>query len=212
MKQHARIIPFVAGALLCFSPLPAAAQMDVQIGPGPVDPNAVRGSPLDPRNPLLRPQPVEPDPVRPAMRIPRTPNPEAVRPRAQTGYPSSYTMTLTRGRASAPGDGPLRRARDVADRLMQCWTPPASDRQQDITVRLAFNRAGQTVSPPVVSYIGPTARGSRREALRASLLRAISDCLPLRFTPALASAIAGRPFAIRFIAPATGAGGASTPD
>ena len=208
MNQRARIDFILAGALFCFLAFPAVAQMDVQIGPGPVDPNAVRGSPLDPRNLLLRPQPVEPEPVNPSMRMPRAPYPESARP--QPGYPSSYTMTLTRGRATPPGDEPINRARDVAERLMQCWTPPASPMLQEISVRLAFNRAGRTVSPPVVSYIGPNARGEARDALRKSLLQAISACLPLRFTPGLASAIAGRPFAIRFIAPGTGNGGAST--
>ena len=40
------------------------------------------------------------------------------------------------------------------------------------------------------------------DALRASLLRALEGCAPLRFTPALGKSIAGRPFAIRFVLPA----------
>lgn len=231
MKRCAGSRAIFAGALFCCLAGPARAQMEVQIGPGPVDPNATPGSPLNPRNSLLRPQPVRPDPVNPSMQIPATPYPEALQPRTQ--IPSSgFTMTRKKQsgrkapRKTAPNKaGPkdtrpskidwraqvseprpegaaLERPGQISDALLNCWRPPALPVQQEVTVRLSFNRGGKVIGEPRITYVSGSLNASHREILRKSMLSGISACLPLRFTQGLASAIAGRPFAIRFIAPA----------
>ena len=94
----------------------------------------------------------------------------------------------------------IGRPRDIAEQLAECWSPPAPGEGEtyEISLRLGFTRSGGVIGAPAVTYI--KAGGGDREALRRSILAAISACAPLRFTPDLGSAIAGRPFAIRFVA------------
>ena len=228
MKERARKGLVSVGAIVWLATAPALAQMEVQIGPGPVDPNATPGSPLNPRNSLLHPQPVRPAPVNPSMRILPTPYPDALRP--QTQFPrAGFTTTLTKkfGRkksnsrksgtrqnrpekmgwlaqvpSSAPSAIAIDKPGEVSSRLVACWKPPALPVHQEVTVRVGFNRDGRAIGEPRITYTGGALNDSHRETLRRSIISAISDCTPLRFTPGLASAIAGRPFAIRFIAPA----------
>jgi len=84
-------------------------------------------------------------------------------------------------------------------RLSQCWVPPAPERPQmlDVTVRLSFSSAGAVIGEPRVSYIRATEQAGLREKIKASVLAAIKACTPLRFTPSLGAAIAGRIIAIR---------------
>ncbi len=146
-----------------------------------------------------------PRPVRPYMKIPRTPYPEAVWPQTLILLPDGFTMSREWS-AQLPGarktHGPLNTLRQIADAVLGCWRPPLAQTRQEITVRLAFTRQGLAFSEPRITYTSGAVEERQREALRRSILKAITDCTPLRFTPGLASAIAGRPFAIRFIAPA----------
>ena len=85
-------------------------------------------------------------------------------------------------------------------RLSQCWVPPAPERPQilDVTVRLSFSSEGAVIGKPRVSYIRATEQaGLREKIIKASVLAAIKACTPLRFTPSLGAAIAGRIIAIR---------------
>lgn len=190
-----------AGALCFLTAAPALAQMEARPGQ-PVDPNAAPDSILNPRRSLLRVQPVEPEPVRPYGVSPPTPHPQALRPRPSV-FPPGYTMTRTHEPHPRPAPtGALERPAQISDALLRCWRPPAAEVQQEITVRLAFRRDGDLMGEPRITFISPAQGAERRAALRNSMLRAISLCVPMRFTPAMASTIAGRPFAIRFIAPA----------
>lgn len=173
---------------------------------------------------ILRPErPFTPQ-SSPIRRIPRKQRFEATPPGASLQSPGAgplmpgrgFTMTMTGESAGSdlPSDldvtadpdshASLQRPRDVARRLRMCWQAPASPDKQEITVRLAFNRDGSVLGTPRITYIQRTLQPEQKQALRQSLLRAIAACAPLRFTPGLASAIAGRPIAIRFILPASG--------
>lgn len=200
---------FLAAVFLLLAAFPVAAQMEVRPGQ-PVDPNATPDSPLNPRRSLLHPQPVLPDPVRPDMRIPPTPHPEALRP-GRPAQPPGFTITEKppANPQRMPVEGALSLPRQVSQALAACWKPPSLPVQQEITVRLAFNRDGRLIGEPRITYVGGALGAAHRESLRNSILAGISACLPLRFTPGLASAIAGRPFAIRFIAPASKPAGPS---
>lgn len=144
----------------------------------------------------LYPPPLLPHPI-PDRSVPApSPYPEGARPRRDQSLPQGFTMTIERP-AREPGDGPLRRARDVGEQLAYCWTPPAEG--SEATVRLAFDRRGRVLGEPRVTYL-KAGQGTDRAAVRLSVDRALARCLPLRFTPDLGSAIAGRPFTIRFIA------------
>jgi len=60
------------------------------------------------------------------------------------------------------------------------------------------------MSAPRVTYVSP-GLGTDREAVRASILAAVERCAPFEFTDGLGSAISGRAFTLRFVAPARGA-------
>jgi hypothetical protein len=92
------------------------------------------------------------------------------------------------------------RPRDIAEAITRCWSPPASSDRLEVTVRVQFNRSGGIVGKPFISYVKAGDGSAGRDALVESMNRALAACTPLRFTGSLGTAIAGYPFAIRFIA------------
>jgi hypothetical protein len=115
-----------------------------------------------------------------------------------------YTMTRTIGvDGPAQVETPVDRAIDVPDAIAACWRPPASTVPQQITIRVSFSRAARPVGEPKITFVqAPTPQA--KAALKASLLEAMKRCAPLPLSPSLGRAIAGRPFAIRFILSARG--------
>lgn len=114
---------------------------------------------------------------------------------------------LNTASASSPSpdasDDQLNLPRDVPDRIVACWQPPSNPTGDlEVTVRMSFSRAGEVIGEPRITYVKAGRDEVLRAALRASILTAVRTCTPLRFTPAFGKAIAGRSFAIRFIAPA----------
>jgi hypothetical protein len=98
---------------------------------------------------------------------------------------------------------PIDRPNGIPQRIVSCWSPPAgSSGDVEVTVRLSFSRTGDIVGQPRITYVKAGSDETLRKAVSASILTAIQSCVPLRFTPGLGQAIAGRSFAIRFIAPA----------
>lgn len=204
----------------------AAAQSPgppLQLGP----PQAGPPSLVAPQR-LPRPEPVTPLSGAPVLRMERpfTPQP-AIRPipRRQTfpsasaGVPAGglvsrsaplmpgagFTMSVPVQMEQATGQGEaINLPRDVPGELRKCWTPPPAAKKREITIRIAFNRDGSVLGTPRVTYVSRELPEARKAELRRSLQEAVAACTPLRFTQGLASAIAGRPFAIRFIVPAAG--------
>lgn len=177
---------------------------------------------------LPRPEPVTPQSGVPILRMERpfTPQP-AIRPipRRQTfpapGNSASAGASASRSHPLMPGAGftmtvpvqmetpggqgdAINLPREVPAQLRKCWSPPPAAQRQEITIRIAFNRDGSAIGAPRITYVSRDLPEARKVELRRSLLDAVAACLPLRFTPGLASAIAGRPFAIRYIVPAAG--------
>jgi hypothetical protein len=98
---------------------------------------------------------------------------------------------------------PIDRPNGSPQRIVSCWSPPGgSSDDVEVTVRLSFSRTGDIVGQPRITYVKAGSDDTLRRAISASILTAIQSCVPLRFTPGLGQAIAGRSFAIRFIAPA----------
>jgi hypothetical protein len=91
---------------------------------------------------------------------------------------------------------------EVFAALRACWIPPPLDRARpgmEISVRLSFNRAGAILGEPRFTFltrgVSPEVRATYQRAVVATLNR----CTPLRLTPQLGGALAGRPFRMRFI-------------
>jgi hypothetical protein len=161
-----------------------------QLPPGPSDP-------LD----RLYPGPLRPEPIPGAQTPIPAPYPQGQTPRSLTSPPSGvsqgYTMTIERA-GLAMATGALSRPRQVGEHMAACWEPPAAG--TEVSVRVSFARSGEVIGSPRVTYVKPGQGVERAEVVR-SAEQAFARCLPLRFTADLGSAIAGRPFAFRFIAP-----------
>ncbi len=68
-----------------------------------------------------------------------------------------------------------------------------------MSVRFSFNKAGNLIGPPRLTFatpgVSPEIRTTYLDAINASL----KACLPLKFTGRLGGALAGRPIAIRYV-------------
>ncbi len=106
---------------------------------------------------------------------------------------------LSGSRASAASVRLIDRPGGVAAALAACWHPPHEG--DEITTRLSFRRDGSVFGKPRITYMKAAGGADGEAALATSLIRAVASCAPLRFTPALGEAIAGRVLLIRFVAP-----------
>ena len=88
---------------------------------------------------------------------------------------------------------------DVARSIAACWHPPHEG--DAITLRMSFRRDGSVFGKPRITSMKAQGGPDGDAALATSIFAAIAACSPLRFTPSLGAAIAGRTFLIRFAAP-----------
>jgi hypothetical protein len=91
--------------------------------------------------------------------------------------------------------------KDVFARLQTCWKPPPASRANpdvDITVIVSFNRAGDILGRPRITYESADANDNDRLAYRIAVMEALQRCTPMPFTESMAGAVAGRPFAVQF--------------
>jgi hypothetical protein len=96
----------------------------------------------------------------------------------------------------------LTRLDEVAPTLTACWRPPTGLRMLEaveVTARFSIRRDGSLIGTPRVTFASGEVALQARELLTQSAVEAIRACTPLRISPGLGQAIAGRPFAIRFI-------------
>ena len=100
----------------------------------------------------------------------------------------------------APGGAPANTLHDVFDKLFGCWKPPSvsAATPMDITVRFSFNRGGEILGKPRITYESATATDNDRLAYRIAVMEALQRCTPMPFTETMAAAIAGHPFAVQF--------------
>ncbi|WP_407189762.1 hypothetical protein [Bradyrhizobium centrosematis] len=97
-------------------------------------------------------------------------------------------------------DAQVNTIQDVFRHLRTCWRPPppAKARPLDITVVVSFNRAGNILGHPRITYESVEASDNDRLQYRIAVMEALQRCTPVPFTDAMAGAAAGRPFAIQF--------------
>jgi hypothetical protein len=91
---------------------------------------------------------------------------------------------------------------DVFSALRACWVPPAEGEARSgtqMTVRLSFKRDGDMIAQPRVTYVTPGIPSDLRQVYWDAVTSALRRCTPLPFTAGLGGALAGRPFAIRFV-------------
>ena len=102
--------------------------------------------------------------------------------------------------SAAAQNAPVNTIQDIFQHLRTCWKPPppAKARPIDITVVVSFNRAGNIMGHPRITYESAEASDSDRLQYRIAVMEALQRCTPVPFTDAMAGAAAGRPFAIQF--------------
>ena len=96
----------------------------------------------------------------------------------------------------------LNTIRDVFSALRGCWVPPEKDVARpgtQITLRLSFNSHGGIISEPMTTYVTADTPPGVRQVYWNAATAALKRCTPLQFTDGLGGALAGRPFAIRFV-------------
>ena len=136
--------------------------------------------------------------------VPPLPYPELLHPQDQPLLPSGFTMTVVRDQTGEAADpqAEIARPRDIATQLAACWNPPPDDggTPSEVTIRVQFARSGLPIGVPAVTYVRAAQGARERQAVVDSIRSALKACTPLRFTGGLGAAIAGYPFAIRFVA------------
>jgi hypothetical protein len=89
--------------------------------------------------------------------------------------------------------------RDVIAKLRTCWKPPPrANPDIDITVIVSFNRNGDILGHPRITYESEQATDNDRLMYRVAVMEALQRCTPMPFTEGMAGAVAGRPFAVQF--------------
>jgi hypothetical protein len=86
-------------------------------------------------------------------------------------------------------------------RLRTCWKPPAPRSANpgiDITVIVSFNRAGEILGHPRITYESAQADDNDRLMYRIAVMETLQRCTPMPFTEGMAGAIAGRPITVQF--------------
>jgi len=131
-------------------------------------------------------------------------------------YPIGQTLQLTiesradSGTSDAPAErdaatrfpSDLNTIRDVFAALRTCWVPPEKDVARSgtqLTLRLSFNSHGGIIAEPRTTYVTPDTPPDVRQVYWDAATAALKRCTPLQFTDGLGGALAGRPFAIRFV-------------
>ena len=101
-----------------------------------------------------------------------------------------------------PGAGAdLERLAEIAPALRRCWTPPALDGPANgvmATVRFSLRRDGSLFGEPRVTWQTQQTQADLRRRFTDSVVAAVRSCTPMRLSPQLGAAIAGRPLSIRF--------------
>jgi len=91
---------------------------------------------------------------------------------------------------------------DVFAALRGCWVPPVADAARagtQLSMRLSFRRSGELIGAPRLTYLTPGVSSDVRQTYWDAALAALKRCTPLPLSAGLGGALAGRPFAIRFV-------------
>ena len=112
---------------------------------------------------------------------------------------AALPLALLAPSAKAEG-GQVNTIKDAFAKIFSCWKPPPPSRANpiDITVIVSFNRAGEIIGRPRITYESAEATDNDRLQYRIAVMEALQRCTPMPFTESMAGAVAGHPFAIKF--------------
>ncbi|GEP10110.1 hypothetical protein [Methylobacterium gnaphalii] len=112
-----------------------------------------------------------------------------------------HTVQVPVDRKTGSGK-PADTIRDLFPLLTACWRAPEGlekFERTEITVRFSLRRDGSVIGTPQITFSKAPADDRGKALLTDAAVSAIRHCTPVRITPALGGAIAGRPLSIRFI-------------
>ena len=123
-----------------------------------------------------------------------------VRPRNLLGCFAAALLLVSPASAAEDAPGRVNTIREAFARFLSCWKPPPPSRANpiDITVVVSFNRAGEILGHPRITYESEQASDNDRFQYRIAVMETLQRCTPLPFTEGLGGAVAGRPFAVPF--------------
>ncbi len=116
------------------------------------------------------------------------------------GTAAALLLGLAAATAQAEPPAQVNTIHEVFARLGTCWRPPPASRAHaiDITVIVSFNRSGEILGHPRITYETEGATDTDRLLYRIAVMEALQRCTPMPFTESMAGAVAGHPFAVRF--------------
>jgi hypothetical protein len=95
--------------------------------------------------------------------------------------------------------GQVDNLKELFARLLSCWRPPQrASAAIDITVLVSFDRSGNILGHPKITYESEQASDNDRLLYRIAVMETLQRCTPMPFTEGMGGASAGRPFAIQF--------------
>jgi hypothetical protein len=97
----------------------------------------------------------------------------------------------------AAAQNPIAHARDVRAALRACWIAPGDGAPRQISVRFSFNRDGQVVGQPLITYENPQPSEEGRAAVRDALAQALARCAPLPLSDEFRNVISVHPITVR---------------
>ena len=121
------------------------------------------------------------------------------RRRNQLVWLAAALLLVSSARAQAEEEK-VNTIREAIAKIGSCWKPPPLSRANpiDITVIVSFNRSGEIIGRPRITYESEQATDNDRVAYRTAVMEALQRCSPMPFTESMAGAVAGRPFAVQF--------------
>jgi hypothetical protein len=113
---------------------------------------------------------------------------------------ATLLLGLHASAAQAGPDGQVNTIKEAILKLYSCWRPPPASVANpiDITVIVSFNRSGDILGHPRITYESEQATDNDRVVYRIAVMEALQRCSPMPFTEAMAGAVAGHPFAVQF--------------
>jgi hypothetical protein len=97
----------------------------------------------------------------------------------------------------AAAQNPIGHARDVRAALLACWIAPGGGAPRQISVRFSFNRDGQVVGQPLITYENPQPSEESRTAVRDAIAQALARCAPLPLSDEFRKVISVHPITVR---------------
>ena len=116
------------------------------------------------------------------------------------GFAAVLLLASLAACAQAEAQQQVNTIHEALQRFWSCWKPPPLSRANpiDITVIVSFNRAGEILGHPRITYQSEQADDNDRLMYRIAVMETLQRCTPMPFTEGMAGAIAGQPIKVRF--------------